>query len=101
MAGRTELSVARDEELVPKLIRWPADWVARIDAVRGDESFSDFVRNKVRAAIDDGSLSTPPQWGQGRPKQVEVPSVVDVVEEIRRLTEHELNRHQKKPKKIA
>lgn len=90
-----------EKDLVPKLIRWPADWVARIDAVRGEQSFSDFVRNTVLAAIDDGSLSHSPQWGQGRPKLPRVPSVEDVVEEIRRLTEHELSRHVKKPKKVA
>ncbi len=99
MAGSTNTDVTSEPGLIPKLIRWPADWVARIDAVRGDESFSDFVRNTVRSAIDvEGQLSDVPQWGQGRPK---VPSAEDVIDEIRRLTEHELNRHAKPRKRSA
>lgn len=99
MAGSTHTDAVSEPGLVPKLIRWPADWVERIDAVRGDESFSDFVRNTVRSAIDpEDQLSEVPQWGQGRPK---VPSADDVIEEIRRLTEHELNRHAKTRKRSA
>ena len=94
MAGRRQQDAQTDVTLVPKLIRWPADWVARIDAVRGEQSFSDFVRNAVHAVIDDGGLSGSPQWGQGRPAKVV--EADDVVEEIRRVTEHELNRHARK-----
>ncbi len=94
MAGRQQQDAQTETSLVPKLIRWPADWVERIDAVRGEQSFSDFVRNAVHAVIDDGQLSNSPQWGQGRPPKLVDPQ--DVVEEIRRVTEHELNRHARK-----
>ena len=43
---------AADVELVSKLIRWPADWVERVDSVRGELSFSDFVRQAVLKQID-------------------------------------------------
>ena len=98
MAGSTRTDAVSEPGLVPKLIRWPADWVAQIDAVRGDVSYSDFVRNTVRSAIDDGSLSDVPQWGQGRPK---VPTPEEVIEEIRRLAEHETNRFAKPQKRSA
>lgn len=82
-----------DGELIAKLIRWPADWVARIDEVRGEQSFSDFVRSAVLPLIDNGELSGAPQWGQGRPVIV---TPEEVVEEIRRVTEHEVTRHSRK-----
>lgn len=56
-----------DVELVAKLIKFPADWVSRIDKARGDESFSDFVRTAVLEKIDRRGLSEMPAWGQGRP----------------------------------
>lgn len=93
MAGRRRQDAATGQQLTAKLIRWPADWVERIDAIRGEQSFSDFVRTTVHAVIDDGQLSEPPQWGQGRPRIIRAE---EVVEEIRRVTEHELNRHQQK-----
>ena len=58
--------------LVAKLIRFPADWVARVDEVRGEQSFSDFVRLAVLSQIDNGGLSDSPQWGQGRPRIITV-----------------------------
>jgi hypothetical protein len=94
MAGRQQQDAQTETSLVPKLIRWPADWIERIDVVRGEQSFSDFVRKTVHAVIDDGRLSGSPQWGQGRPPKVV--EVDEVVEEIRRVTEHELNRHARK-----
>ncbi|MBI1310026.1 hypothetical protein GC176_01875 [bacterium] len=94
MAGRQPQDAQAEAPLVPKLIRWPADWVERIDAVRGEQSFSDFVRDAVHAVIDDGQLSGSPQWGQGRPPKLVEPD--EVIEEIRRVTEHELNRHARK-----
>lgn len=91
MAGRQRQDA--DTELIAKLIRWPADWVARIDEVRGEQSFSDFVRSAVLPQIDNGELSGAPQWGQGRPAIV---TPEDVADEIRRVTEHEVSRHSKK-----
>ena len=94
MAGRQKQHAQTETSLVPKLIRWPSDWVERIDEVRGEQSFSDFVRNAVLTVIDDGQLSGSPQWGQGRPPKIV--AAQDVVEEIRRVTEHELKRHARK-----
>lgn len=87
------------QPLVPKLIRWPADWVARIDEARGEQSFSDYVRLAVFQAIDNGCLSDSPQWGQGRPAAPV--QVDDVLAEIRRAAEHEMSRHTKKHKRSA
>lgn len=98
MAGRTRTEEVSELGLIPKLIRWPADWVARIDAVRGDVSFSDFVRDTIRLAIDDGTLSNMPQWGQGRPK---VPTAEEVAEQIRQLTDDTLTRYPKPQKRSA
>ena len=42
--------------LVTKLIRWPQDWVERVDQVRGEQSFSDFVRTAVHILVDNGEL---------------------------------------------
>lgn len=53
-------------ELTPKLIKWPIDWIERIDAQRGDLSFSDFVRQAVLEKIGAEGLSEVPGWGQGR-----------------------------------
>ena len=101
MAGKKKnpkQSETSEAPLVAKLIRFPADWVDRVDAVRGEQSFSDFVRLAVLAQIDNGSLSDSPQWGQGRPRII---TVEEVAEEIRRVTEHELSRHQKQKKRPA
>ena len=49
--------------LVPKLIRWPQDWVERVDQVRGEQSFSNFVRTAVHMLIDNGELSVPSAGG--------------------------------------
>jgi hypothetical protein len=94
-AKQSEVSEA---PLVAKLIRFPADWVERVDEVRGEQSFSDFVRLAVLSQIDNGTLSDSPQWGQGRPRII---TVEEVAAEIRRVTEHELNRHQKQKKRSA
>ncbi|MGE0105126.1 MAG: hypothetical protein AB7U64_22585 [Blastocatellales bacterium] len=58
--------MAKEVALVPKLIKWPEDWVAAIDEARGEIPFSDFVRDAVRARLT-GALSEMPAWGQGRP----------------------------------
>lgn len=88
MAGRHTQDA--DKQLVAKLIRWPADWIERIDAVRGEQSFSDFVRSAVFPLIDNDDLSDAPQWGQA-------PAVImtaeQVVEEIRLAAEQEVNGH--------
>jgi len=55
-------------ELVSKLLKWPADWIERIDATRGDTPFSDFVREAVLDKIDREGLSEMPGWGKGRLK---------------------------------
>ena len=91
MAG--SLRQEADTELIAKLIRWPPDWVARINEVRAEQSFSDFVPSAVLPLIDNGDLSGAPQWGQGRPSIV---TPEDVAEEIHRVTEHEVSRHSKK-----
>lgn len=88
MAGSQKHDVTAETVLVPKLIRWPQDWVERIDQVRGDQSFSDFVRTAVHMLIDNGELSSPPAWGQGAPKVV---SPEEIIEQIRQVTEEELN----------
>mgnify|MGYP007096659876 CR=1 FL=1 len=100
MAGRQDARQSETPEtpLVAKLIRFPADWVERVDEARGEQSFSDFVRLAVLSQIDDGSLSDSPQWGQGRPRII---TVEEVAAEIRRVTEHELRRHQKQKKRPA
>lgn len=91
MAGRQGQDA--DGQLIAKLIRWPADWVERIDDVRGDQSFSEFVRTAVYAQIDNGRLSNAPQWGQSRPLIV---TPEEVIEEIRRATEDEVEGHTSK-----
>jgi hypothetical protein len=55
--------------LVTKLLKFPSDWVERIDAQRGEESFSDFVRRCVLNEIGNRGLSEMPGWGKWeRPK---------------------------------
>ncbi|MDA1162146.1 MAG: hypothetical protein O3B13_03500 [Planctomycetota bacterium] len=91
MAGSQKQDVVtetKDTDLVPKLIRWPRDWVERVDLVRGEQSFSDFVRTAVHMLIDNGELSVPPAWGQGTPKII---SSEEIIEQIRQATEEELN----------
>lgn len=88
MAGSQKDDATTETVLVPKLIRWPQDWVERIDQVRGEQSFSDFVRTAVHILIDNGELSCPPAWGQGAPRIV---SPEEIVEQIRLATEEELN----------
>lgn len=56
-------------KLVPKIIQWPSDWIERIDELRGETSFSDFVRQAVLAQIGQHGLSEVPGWGQGRWKR--------------------------------
>jgi len=70
------------------LIRWPQDWVERVDQVRSEQSFSDFVRTAVHMLIDNGELSVPPAWGQGGPKIV---SLKNIIKQIRQATDEELN----------
>ncbi len=53
-------------ELIPKPIKWPKDWIERIDAARGDVSFADFVRNAVMDQVGREGLSEIPGWGMGR-----------------------------------
>jgi hypothetical protein len=89
MAGSQKHDDAAETALVPKLIRWPQDWVERVDQVRGEQSFSDFVRTAVHMLIDNGELSSPPAWGQGAPKIV---SPEEIVNQIRQATDEELNR---------
>lgn len=74
--------------LVPKLIRWPQDWVERVDQVRSEQSFGDSVRTSVHILIDNGELSVPPAWGQGAPTIV---SLEDILKQIRQATDEELN----------
>lgn len=89
MAGSQKQDASRETDLVPKLIRWPRDWVERVDQVRGDQSFSDFVRSAVHMLIDNGELSGPPAWGQGAPK---VFTPEEIIEQIRNVTDEELNK---------
>lgn len=89
MAGIQKPDNATETPLIPKLIRWPQDWVERVDQVRGDQSFSDFVRTAVHMLIDNGELSTPPAWGQGTPKII---SPEEIIEQIRQATDEELNK---------
>ena len=89
MAGSQKPDAATETVLVPKLIRWPGDWVERIDQVRGEQSFSDFVRTAVHMLIDNGELSVPPAWGQGVPKII---SPEEIIEQIRQATDEELNK---------
>lgn len=56
-------------ELVRKFIKFPADWLARIDEHRGDESFSEFVREAVRQRLESDELSTPAK--PGRPAEAQ------------------------------
>ena len=88
MAGSQKPDTTTETVLVPKLIRWPQDWVERVDQVRGEHSFSDFVRTAVHMLIDNGELSNPPAWGQGAPKIV---SPEEIVEQIRQATDEELS----------
>jgi len=89
MAGSQKSDATTETVLVPKLIRWPQDWVERVDQVRGEQSFSDFVRTAVHMLIDNGELSNPPAWGQGAPKIV---SPEEIIEQIRQATDEELNK---------
>jgi hypothetical protein len=89
MAGSQNHDASAETVLVPKLIRWPGDWVERIDQVRGEQSFSDFVRTAVHMLIDNGELSVPPAWGQGVPKII---SPEEIIEQIRQATDEELNK---------
>ncbi|MDA0809953.1 MAG: hypothetical protein O2983_06385 [Planctomycetota bacterium] len=89
MAGSQKPDSTTETPLIPKLIRWPQDWVERVDQVRGDQSFSDFVRTAVHMLIDNGELSTPPAWGQGTPKII---SPEEIIEQIRQATDEELNK---------
>lgn len=57
----------KSPELVAKLVKFPADWIERIDQARGKQSFSDFVRDAVAEKVGRRGLSEVPQWGQGRP----------------------------------
>ena len=54
--------------LVSKLIKFPSDWVERIDASRGEAAFAEFVRSAVLAQIDSQGLSEFPGWGGDRQK---------------------------------
>jgi hypothetical protein len=58
-------------ELIGKLIKFPADWVERIDAQRGDVPFSDFVRQAVLDKVGAKGLSEMPGWGMGRWKNAD------------------------------
>ena len=87
MAGSQRQDAAEESPLVAKLIRWPSDWVERVDQVRGEQSFSDFVRNAVWLLIEDEGLSAPPAWGQGAPKII---TAEEIVEQIRVATEESL-----------
>jgi hypothetical protein len=60
-----------DPQLVTKVLKFPADWIERIDLERGGTSFSDFIRSCVRANIDAQGLSEVPGWGHGRWKKRE------------------------------
>jgi len=53
MAESPKGDATTETVLVPKLIRWPQDWV---DQVRGEQSFSDFVRTAVHILVDNGEL---------------------------------------------
>lgn len=55
-------------DLTAKLIKFPQDWIERIDAVRGDVSFSDYVRAAVltRLGRSRDGLSDFPGWGGKR-----------------------------------
>lgn len=50
--------------LESKLIKWPTDWIARIDRARGEMSFSDFVREAVLDKIGREGLCEMPGWGK-------------------------------------
>jgi hypothetical protein len=56
-------------QLVSKLIKFPSDWVKRIDRVRGQTPFNEFVREAVLERIGKQGLSEMPAWGQGRQKK--------------------------------
>ena len=85
MAESPKGDATTETVLVPKLIRWPQDWV---DQVRGEQSFSDFVRTAVHILIDNGDRSVPPVWRQGAPKIV---SLEDIIKQIRQATDEELS----------
>lgn len=55
--------------LVNKLIAFPADWIAAIDAARGAESFTEFVRRAVQAQLRGVKLSEPAGVGRPRPQE--------------------------------
>jgi len=52
--------------LTGKLIAFPEDWITAIDAARGAESFTEFVRRAVQQQLPGVELSEPA--GVGRPK---------------------------------
>jgi hypothetical protein len=54
--------------ITTKLLKLPTDWVARIDCLRGEVSFNEFVRQALLEKIGRDGLSSMPAWGQGRPK---------------------------------
>ena len=57
--------------ITKKLLLLPSDWVARIDSLRGDTTFADFVRSALLDKIGRKGLSDMPGWGKGRLKQSE------------------------------
>ncbi|MDB5344332.1 MAG: hypothetical protein JWP89_2709 [Schlesneria sp.] len=57
---------AGPQPLVSKLIKFPQDWIERIDATRGDLSFSDFVRQAVGDKLGTDGLSQMAKWGGDR-----------------------------------
>ena len=56
MAESPKGDATTETVLVPKLIRWPQDWVEWVNQVRGEQSFSDFVRTAVHILVDNGEL---------------------------------------------
>lgn len=57
-------------DLQTKILKLPGDWIEAIDAARGEQSFSDFVRDAIREKLGRSGrgLSEMPAWGQGRRK---------------------------------
>lgn len=55
-------------ELIRTQVKFPADWIAAIDSVRGDQDFSEFVRECVLARLPPAkqkTLSPNPSRGLG------------------------------------
>lgn len=92
MTKRSKQKVRTGEGLVSTQIRWPMDWLDRIDALRGDDERAAFVRGvvylvlsgryevvrdsegnvaslKKRSASDLAAISDPP--ARGRPRTIE------------------------------